>query len=403
MIYKASQLNSLNLDKIIRDFSHLGEEGHEHLEIRKDSYGIYYPATASKPRRIRWFLCFFFRWKPKHQRLDEVRLFLEDFIRKNSQRENEIVTLLHKNTKFSQLKTSSFTAKKFNMRFGLDLGKFHLTEEMIERRLNEKCEDPHFQQEIKDFFARGNLIAVSDQAPKGNLPTLEFVPDDALKISRADRIELIGDSCLIAPEQPKERPFVYVSLGSGALRHDLHQILALITQEPQRESETAAPPPPLIKNISIRLIDTAYSSNGAFSGCYSKSFPDYLVEFLAILKLQAPETLLDIHFFDSTKAYMAENEDTSIDFLSGIRLPEGQEINKVLDQLSDKLSGTSGALCTDYRNKRRYICKKEGEIVIDQETNFFQPPEWMKRADNKRLKNLSKGVSMGGALRLKPV
>lgn len=392
MIYKASNLNSFQLDTVLNDLSHLGEEGHEHIEIKKDPSGFYYPATASKPRRIRWFLFFFFRWKPERQRLQTVSLFLQDFLAKNAQKENEIVSTLKK-TKFSQWTTK----KPPNGKLGIDLNKFTITQEMMEEQVETKCADPAFKQTIEGLFAYGNLMAVKEDEEANKLPNLQFIPDCSATLSRGERLRLIGTSCLIAPKQPEERPFVYVGLGSGALRQDLHQILAFLTDEPQRRADTTDRHDPLVKNISIHLIDTAYASQEEFAKTYSGSFSDYLVEFLAILKLKAPDSRVDIHFFDSVESYRVENKETSIDFLSGIRLPDSPEVQETVSQLSEKLSVSSGALITNEHNREKVIYKKEGqrtEVKTPEGINNLY--QQISSPAHRRIYNISQGVSHGG-------
>lgn len=223
-------------------------------------------------------------------------------------------------------------------------------DEEVEKRVN----DVRFQNYVVDFFQDGNLEAIDKKSDF----SLQFVPDDAREIEPWRRQKFAQLSAFIAPPPPIDRPFVYVGLGTGILRQDLHQILVLLDK---KDPETGKK----IESIHIALIDTAYASDDEFNSFYSGvSQIDVLAEFKAILQLKAPGVAIQIDVFADANAFVDEYPESPVDLLTAVRFEVTHEdANSAINLISEKLSADSGRLLTNTNkaNLCSVLIKKGGE------------------------------------------
>ncbi len=84
MSFPIHVLSQKQFEETCASLAHLGNSGHERLEIRKDQLGNYVPSTTSSPGWIEWVLRLVFRYKPQNQRLNEVSNFALNWLRAHS-------------------------------------------------------------------------------------------------------------------------------------------------------------------------------------------------------------------------------------------------------------------------------------------------------------------------------
>ncbi len=224
------------------------------------------------------------------------------------------------------------------------------------QEVEERMKIPGFSKEIKDLFKDGVFGSFFNE----HMFSLMFMPDDVNKVSRCTRSQLAAQSVLIAPEQPKNRPFEYVSLGTGLLRQDLHQILGLLVSEDKNV-------PSKVNDITISLIDTGYADNAIFSSD-NKNWENCLVTFAAILRQQAPSAHITLKIFFSVDDFINQLSKPSIDLLTGIRIEnekKNPEVRKAIDALSNLLTEDSASLISDTTKENNAVCfcKRKGSKV----------------------------------------
>lgn len=220
-------------------------------------------------------------------------------------------------------------------------------------RMQRQCADPVFQERVDDFCLDGGLYAINQNWSSH----LKFIPDDPQMISRKTRAELAILAAQVAPLPPEGRPFEYVSMGSGCMRQDLHQILFLLEDSAQADSRE-------ITSINISLIDPAYSNQGiGYQGPeWNKDFwMDCLIEFAAIIRLQHPDVYLNIETFSSTEEFDTSKKGNPIDLLTGIRLEvdKDAQLRSDIQRLQAKMHPDAGWLFSDTTKENHVHFKPE--------------------------------------------
>lgn len=198
MTYSCRSLSLEEFSLIRQDLELFGTNFHERIEIKQDQNGFYYPATAPKPRSIRWFIELFY--KPKNRRSEVVAAFLYDFFLQHQTRFAASVEPVFLG-KFDRLLTN-LNDKWVSLRKGLSERIEVFTSNILPRTSNtteEKKQEP--QREEKAIQTDSLELGVSDLTSA--LSSLPHQQDDFdVSLVCQDGIEVHAHSFILKRHSP---------------------------------------------------------------------------------------------------------------------------------------------------------------------------------------------------------
>lgn len=240
--------------------------------------------------------------------------------------------------------------------------------EGLDKQIASRLNDPFFQVKVHSFCQDGAFYAIN----KPLISPIRFAPDDSYLISRRQRAEFTVKAADIAPPAPSDRSFEYVSLGSGAMRQDLHHILFLLEKTK-------------IPSIHISLIDTEYHLENRGIDFYGRRdfWLDCLADFAAIVKLQHPDIAIHIQTFSSVDEFTQTKKET-IDLLTGVRIEmeKSESVQTAIHQLQQRMSEHHGILLSDTTAANRAVIKCDPYRVRQRKfellflRNLLDPRTW---------------------------